>query len=121
MLLDECKPAGCLSCLWFASNRSEPGFPCKCYNMQMAPEGVSSAKGPVVIGSPLAGTMLAVNTSDTMTQMARLCGAPKDEYAPNHRSFETQNQVGGDDAGGELDCARSRFRRWSRPRRRQHA
>ena len=52
MLLDECKPAGCLSCLWFASNRSEPGFPCKCYNMQMAPEGVASAKGPAVIGSP---------------------------------------------------------------------
>jgi hypothetical protein len=26
----------------------------------MAPEGVSSAKGPAVIGSPLAGTMLAV-------------------------------------------------------------
>src|SRR6266851_6342080 len=57
-----------------------------------------------------------------LRQMARLCGAPKkDEYAPNHRSFETQNQVGGDDAGDELNCARSRFRRWSRPRRRPHS
>ncbi len=40
-----------------------------------------------------------------MTQMARLCGAPKDEYVPNHRSFETQNQAGSDDAGGKLNCA----------------
>jgi hypothetical protein len=49
-----------VSVFWFASSRSKPGFPCKCYKMQIAPEGVSSAKGPVVIGSPLAGTMLAV-------------------------------------------------------------
>jgi len=48
------------------TNRREPGFSCKVYNMQMAPEGVSSAKGPIVLGSPQSGTMLAVDTSDTM-------------------------------------------------------
>src|SRR5216684_3532878 len=72
MLLDECKTSGGVPFFRFPSNRSEPGFPCKCYNMQMAPEGVSSAKGPIVIGSPLAGTMLAVNTSDTITPNGRL-------------------------------------------------
>ena len=64
--MDECKPGGCL-CFFFASNRSEPGFPCKYYNMRIAPKGVSSAKGLVACGFRLAGTMLAVNTSDAMT------------------------------------------------------
>jgi hypothetical protein len=63
----------------------------------MAPEDVSSAKGRIWLSQ--SGTMVAQNTSDTMTQMARLCGAPKDEYVPNYRSFETQNQAGSDDAG----------------------
>ena len=73
----------------------------------MAPEDVSSAKGRIWLSQ--SGTMVAQNTSDTMTQMARLCGAPKDEYVPNHRSFETQNQAGSDDAGGKLNCAARAF------------
>src|SRR6266436_5281086 len=56
-----------VSLFWFPSNRGKPGFPRKCYNIQMALEGVSIAKGPIVIDSPLAGTMLAVNTCETMT------------------------------------------------------
>ena len=73
----------------------------------MAPEGISRCERPYLAFPSLARSMPAQNTSDAMTQMARLCGAPKDEYAPNHRGFETRNQAGGDNAGGELDCARA--------------
>src|SRR5712692_4658982 len=109
-----------VSLFWFASNRSEPGFSCKCYNLRMAPEGVSSAKGPIVIGSPWLARCSRYYLRHDDAKWPDLRSA-KDEYAPNHRSSETQNQVGGDDVGGELDCAHSRFRRWSRPRRRPHS
>ena len=66
-----------VSLFWFTSNRSEPGFPCKCYNMRMAPEGVSSAKSPIVNGFPLSGTMLAVLPPTRWRQMARLAERQK--------------------------------------------
>jgi len=46
--------------------------------------------------------MLTVDTSDTMTQMTGLCGAPKVNTRETIEILEAQNQADGDDAGGQL-------------------
>jgi hypothetical protein len=40
---------------WVRVEPKGTGLSCKFYNVQMAPEGVSSAKGPMIIGFPQAG------------------------------------------------------------------
>src|SRR5713101_3132548 len=112
--------------LFFGSRRTEVNraFPVNVTICKWRPKAYQVRKARLLLAPPgwhdARGKYLRHDDAKWQT-MAGLCGAPKGEYAPNHRSFETQNQVGGDDVGGELDCAHSRFRRWPRPRRRPHS